>query len=251
MELKFKKLNDMMKYIIMAWFLAVAMTLRGIGINIFVSILGAFALLVLVYMLCVYNMYLQTNHMRKLNERMNETKKMDGYLEAMEKIGKRTVWSNVVYQTLLNRGTGYINLGEYRKALEVMDELEKYTVPVEIRFLEVWNRLFALIELRNYGQAEKLMKKYQKMLDHYAEASDSIADRLELYRYLTAGDNQMALEKIRTCREKCKDEDPSAMDQLDYYEIRLCQLTGDHDRVEELKDQLRKRTVFPCIARIL
>ena len=251
MTLKLSKLNEMMKYIIMAWFLAVAMTLRGIGFNIFIAILAAFALTVLGYMLCVYNMYLQTNRMRKLNERMNEKKCMDGYLETMEKIGRRTIWANVFYQTLLNRGTGYINLGEYKKALEIMDELEKYTVPVEIRFFEIWNRIFACIELRRYGQVEKLMKKYQKILDHYAEASESIADRLELYRYIAAGDTQMALEMIRTCREKGAEEDQNVIDQLDYYEIRLCQLSGDHERAEELKQHLRSHPVFPCIAQIL
>lgn len=247
MTLRFEKLNYMMKYFIMVWFLAIAMTLRAVGMNIFLAILAAFAVIVMGYMLCVFTIHLQTDKMRKLNEKMNATKSMDGYLEAMERIGKYTVWANVYHQTLLNRGTAYINMGEYRKALEVMDELEKYTVPVQVRFLEIWNRLFALIELRNYGQAEKLMKKYQKILDPYAEASESISDRLDIYRYLTSGDTTMALETIHSCRDKCSEEEGDVADQLDYYELRLCQATGDHERADELKKRLRSHPVFPCL----
>lgn len=241
----------MMKYFVMVIFLATAMTLVGIGIHVFVAILGGFVVIVLGYMLCVLVIRSETGRMRKLNEHMNASKDMDGYIESMEKIGKRTVWANVYHQTLLNRGTGYINMGEYKKALEVMDELEKFHVSVEVRFLEIWNRLFALIELRNYGQAEKLMKKYQKLLTPYAEASESIADRLEIYRYLTAGDNAMALEVIRACRDKCGEGEQDVMDQLDFYEIRLCQLTGDHERADVLKKQLRSHKTFPCIAKSL
>ncbi len=251
MTTKFEKLNTMAKYLVMVLFLSVAMTLMGVGVNVFVSILGGFVVVAAGYMLCVFSIHLETSRMRKLNEQMNASKSMDGYNEAMEKIGKRTIWMTVYHQTLLNRGTGYVNQGEYKKALEVMDELEKYTVSVQIRFLEIWNRLFALIELKNYGQAERTMKKYQKLLAPYEEASESIADRLEIYRYLTAGDTEMALEKIEESRAKCKENEQDVIDQLDFYELRLRQLTGEHERVEELKSRLRSHKVFPCIAKAL
>lgn len=251
MTLRFEKLNYMMKYLVMALFLAMAMTLRAVGMNIFLAILAAFAVIALGYMLCVFTIHLQTDKMRKLNERMNATKSMDGYLEAMERMGKYTVWTTVYHQTILNRGTAYINLGEYKKALEVMDELEKYTVSTQIRFLEIWNRLFALIELRNYGQAEKLMKKYQSLLEPYAKASESIADRLDIYRYLASGDTSAALETIRACREKCPEDESDVADQLDYYELRLCKITGDHERAEELKKRLLSHPVFPCLLKNL
>lgn len=238
-----------MKYIVLTVFLAVALTMMGIGINVFVSILGGFVVIVLGCMAAVIWIRLENEHMRRINEKMNATKDLDGYVEKMEKIGKRTIWAMIYHQSILNRSTGYINLGEYKKALEVMDELQKYKVNTEVRFLEVWNRLFALIELRNYGQAQKLMKKYQTLLAAYEKASEPIADRMELYRYLAAGDNEMALEKVRYCREK--NTDASANDQLDYYEIRLCQLTGDLERAEELKKSLRGRDLFPCIAKNL
>lgn len=237
-----------MKYFVLTFFLAVALTLMGVGVNVFVSILVGFVLIVLIGMACVLVIRFESEKMHKLNDKMMESKDLDGYVEAMEKIGKRTIWMNIYQQTLLNRGTAYINLGEYKKSLEVMDELQRYTVSTEVRFLEVWNRLFALIELRNYGQVQKLMKKYQKLLDAYSKASDSIADRLEIYRYIATGDNVAALDMVRACREKCTENEQSAVDQLDFYEVRLCQLTGDLERAEELKKQLRSRKVFPCIA---
>ena len=248
MELKFQKLNQMMKYIVLTFFLAIALTLMGVGVNTFVSILAGFVFIVLIGMAGVVAIRFENEKMHKLNEKMTRTKSMDGYVEAMEKIGKRTIWMNIYQQTLLNRGTAYINLGEYKKSLEVMDELQRYSVNTEVRFLEVWNRLFALIELRNYGQVQKLMKKYQKLLDAYSKMSESIASRLDIYRYIATGDNVAALELVRACREQCTESEQSAIDQLDFYEVRLCQLTGDLERAEELKKQLRSREVFPCIA---
>ena len=240
-----------MKYIVMTFFLALALTMMGIGINVFVSIIASIALVVLGGMACILVMRHENEKMRKLNEKMTKTKKMDGYVEAMEKIGRRTIWMNIYHQTLLNRGTAYINMGEYKKSLEVMDELQKYKVNTEVRFLEIWNRLFAQTELRNYGQVQKLMKKYQSLLDAYANASESIASRLEIFRYMAAGDNEAALELVRACREKCGENEQSAVDQLDFYEVRLCQLTGDHARADELKKELRSREVYPCIAKNL
>lgn len=237
-----------MKYIVLIFFFAVSLILMGVGVDTFVSILAGFGLVVLVGIAGVLVIRFENEKMHKLNKKMMETKNMDGYVEAMEKIGRRTIWMNIYQQTLLNRGTAYINLGEYRKSLEVMDELQRYNVNTEVRFLEVWNRLFALIELRNYGQVQKLMKKYQQLLDAYSKASESIASRLEIYRYIATGDNAAALELVRACREKCSENEQSAIDQLDFYEVRLCQLTGDLLRAEELKKQLRSREVFPCIA---
>lgn len=251
MELKFQKLNQMMKYIVLTFFLAIALTMMGVGINAFVSIIASIGLVALGGFLCLMVMRHENNKMRKMNEKMMQTRNMDGYVEEMEKIGKRTVWMNIYHQTLLNRGTAYINMGEYKKSLEIMDELQKYKVNTEVRFLEVWNRLFALIELRNYGQVQKLMKQYQPLLDAYSKASESIGTRLELFRYMAAGDNVSALEKVRECRAACGENDQSAVDQLDFYEVRLCQLTGDLERAEELKKALRSRDVLPCIAKNL
>lgn len=251
MELKFDKLNQMAKYLVLAFFLAVSMTLMGVGVNVFLSIIVGALAVILGYVLCVVEMSFETGKMRKLNEKMNSTKELDGYVEAMKKIEKRTIWARVKFQAILNQGTGYVNQGEYQKALEVMDELEKYTVPIDVRFMEIWNRMFALIELRRYGQVEKLMKKYQKILQHYEELSESIADRLEVYRYITAGDTAMALEKIEESRAKCPPEETDVTDQLDYYEMRLRQASGEKERAEELRNRLRSHKTYPCIAKNL
>lgn len=251
MQLKFERLNSMMKYIALAFFLAISMTLMNVGVNVFLSILAGFVFVVLAIILCFVEMAFETNRMRKLNEKMNTTKDLSGYVEAMKSIEKRTIWQQVKLQAILNQGTGYVNQGEYKQALETLDELEKYTVPVNIRFMEIWNRMFALIELRNYGQVEKLMKKYQKIIQPYADASESIADRLEIYRYITTGDTMMAIEKITESREKCDPEDTDVIDQLDYYEMKLCQATGNHERVEELRKKLRSHKTYPCISKTL
>lgn len=250
MTLKYKKLNEMMKYIIITVLLAVAVTLLNVGVNVFLALLAMVAVFIIGFCVCLLTMYIETSQMKKLNEKMSETKSVDGYLEKMERIGKWTIWQNIYHQTILNRGTGHINLGEYQKGLEVLKLLEDEVVLDQIRFLEVWNRLFALIELRNYTQAGKIMKKYQKILKYYADSSPNVADRLELYHSLMSGDKEKSLELIVSCREKYK-EDPSVMDQMDFYELRIQKALGNDERVAELKASLGSHKVFPCIQRVL
>lgn len=92
-----------MKYIVLIFFFAVSLILMGVGVDTFVSILAGFGLVVLVGIAGVLVIRFENEKMHKLNKKMMETKNMDGYVEAMEKIGRRTIWMNIYQQTLLLR----------------------------------------------------------------------------------------------------------------------------------------------------